>query len=44
MTCKSGEQIVDEKDIREDELFMRELSKIADSINDMLKTGADSPG
>ena len=41
---KTGEEIEDEKEKREDELFMKELSKIADTTIVMLKTEADSPG
>ena len=44
MIEKNEVEITQDKDKREDEIFMEELRKIADSIIPMLKTEADSPG
>ena len=41
---KTDGEINDDIDKREDELFMKELSKIADTTMEMLFTEADSPG
>ena len=43
MISKSQQEIESEKDKNEDELFMAELSKIANSIIPMLTTEADFP-
>ena len=44
MVNKNEFEITQDKDKREDEIFMEELRKIADSIIPVLKTEADSPG
>ena len=43
MQIKSDDVIEYEKDKRDDELFMKELRKIADTVMDMLSTEEDSP-
>ena len=43
MIAKSEEEIEDDKDKNEDEIFMTELRMIADSIIPMLKTEEDNP-
>ena len=43
MVPKSEEEVESEKDKREDEIFMAQLRKIADSIIPMLKTEEDFP-
>ena len=43
MVEKNELEIDEDKNKQEDEIFMEELRKIADSIIPMLKTEADSP-
>ena len=43
MVHKSDLEIIEDREKREDEIFMEELRKIADSIIPMLKTEVDSP-
>ena len=43
MISKTENEVEAEKNLREDEIFMEELRKIADTTIEMLKTEADSP-
>ena len=43
MVNKTDLEIIEDRDKKEDEIFMEELRKIADSIIPMLKTEVDSP-
>ena len=44
MVPKTANEIESEKDLLEDQIVMEELRKVADTIIDMFKTEADSPG